>query len=478
MPVATFMAGMFSNDEPILRLLDAGAGVGSLTAAWVAAACARRPKPKSIEVTLFEIEAGFQPLLQKTIDECRSIAGAAGVSFDAEVRHEDFVEYAAASIGDLFASKAPAFTSTILNPPYRKLNTASRTRQLLESVNAGTTNLYAAFVALATRLLRPGGELVAITPRSFCNGPYFRSFRSEFLRSMSLRRVHVFEGRNTAFSEDGVLQENVIFHAVKAEKKAPRVKISSSNHPTEEDCSSRSVPLREVVVPGDPDSFIWITAERSAQRVVEKMRRLTHSLGSLGLAVSTGRVVDFRAKAHLLKDPTRDSVPLIYPGHFSSGWVAWPRPGYKKPNAIAKNSGTALLLVPAAVYTLVKRFSSKEERRRVVSAVFDPKRVECSAVGFENHLNYFHASGDGLTMPLAKGLCTFLNSTVVDDYFRQFNGHTQVNATDLRSLPFPSREDLVALGSAAPDSLLEQADLDALVDRVIFNEMTARAATA
>jgi len=34
----------------------------------------------------------------------------------------------------------------------------------------------------------------------------------------------------------------------------------------------------------------------------------------------------------------------------------------------------------------------------------------------------------------------------VDDYFRRFSGHTQVNATDLRLLRYPGRRDLEELG--------------------------------
>ncbi len=63
-------------------------------------------------------------------------------------------------------------------------------------------------------------------------------------------------------------------------------------------------------------------------------------------------------------------------------------------------------------------------------------------VGFENHLNYYHREGGGLPISLARGLVAYLNSSFADTYFRQFNGHTQVNATDLRSLRYPRIEQL------------------------------------
>ncbi len=61
-------------------------------------------------------------------------------------------------------------------------------------------------------------------------------------------------------------------------------------------------------------------------------------------------------------------------------------------------------------------------------------------------MNYYHSNGAGLAPDLARGLSAFLNSSLVDAYFRQFNGHTQVNATDLRSLKYPSCAALEALG--------------------------------
>ena len=94
-----------------------------------------------------------------------------------------------------------------------------------------TSNLYAAFVWLAACLTRPGGEIVAITPRSFCNGPYFRRFRKALLGLIDLRHIHVFQSRKEAFAEDSVLQENVIFHGIRGEHQETTVKISVSRGP-------------------------------------------------------------------------------------------------------------------------------------------------------------------------------------------------------------------------------------------------------
>lgn len=89
-------------------------------------------------------------------------------------------------------------------------------------------------------------------------------------------------------------------------------------------------------------------------------------------------------------------------------------------------------------------------------------------VGFENHLNYFHDNGHGLGSYLAKGLVVYLKSTLVDSFFRQFNGHTQVNATDLRKLQYPTREELEHLGQKVGDNF-SQEKIDKLMDELITN---------
>jgi hypothetical protein len=111
---------------------------------------------------------------------------------------------------------------------------------------------------------------------------------------------------------------------------------------------------------------------------------------------------------------------------------------------------------------VVRRFSWKEEARRIVASVVTPDTFpDAPMLGFENHLNVFHEDKHGLPETLAYGLAVFLNTTAVDENFRRFNGHTQVNATDLRLMKYPDRRMLMALGKwAQKQTAITQAMMD------------------
>jgi adenine-specific DNA-methyltransferase len=239
--------------------------------------------------------------------------------------------------------------------------------------------------------------------------------------------------------------------------------ISSSSGEHGDLIAESVLPFAEVVHPHDAEQFIHIPSAPGHAVAKETLGGLRSSLVSLGITVSTGRVVDFRLKHALRREPENGTVPLVYPCHFNGGTVHWPKPEGRKPNAILHNDETRPWLVPSGVYLLTKRFTSKEERRRLVACLFDPDDVKADWLGFENHLNYFHAGGHGLDRRLAVGLFAFLNSTVVDQYFRRFSGHTQVNATDLRQLAYPDRDTLQAIGAEMNALDLSQDGIDELV---------------
>ena len=84
-----------------------------------------------------------------------------------ELLGADFINWTTDRFGGLRLTEPPVFTHIIMNPPYRKVASSSRERSLLRYVGIDVPNLYAAFLTLGMRLLAPGGQMVAITPRSF-----------------------------------------------------------------------------------------------------------------------------------------------------------------------------------------------------------------------------------------------------------------------------------------------------------------------
>ncbi len=482
LPIGRFMASLFSATHGDVRVLDPGAGVGSLTAAFAERVCAESVRPTSVEFVCYEIDAVLATYLGGTLAQVEARCQEARIEAMCQLLKKDFIlHHRVDRQPDLFDGNTNddlRFTHAILNPPYRKINVGSDYRAALRRAGLETSNLYSGFMFVAAQHLRAGGEMVAIVPRSFCNGLYFKPFRERFFSMMSLRHVHVFEKRNHAFRDDDVLQENIIIHAVK-DRGASGVTISTSCgagfevDPTRRECAAedmtrRTVPYHAVIHDGDPDLFVHIAADETEQGVVDRMARLTASISDIGVEVSTGPVVDFRLKGDLCSEPGDGAVPLLYAAHFQGGTLSWPKV-MRKPNAIRLSSASRKWLwANRGNYVVTRRFTSKEERRRIVASVY-ASDLPGELVGFENHLNVFHWGREGVSRALAVGLSLFLNCSLVDRYFRQFNGHTQVNATDLRSLRYPDRATLEHLGERYDNQGISQQDIDTIIEKEIFH---------
>lgn len=458
--IADFMTEMFKKSKATsnIRILDPGAGEGMLGISLL-----KYLNNKHI------INSTFIELDKKTFEKLSENVDAIGASSTTLI-NEDFIN-AAFSL----EANAEKYTHIILNPPYFKLNVNSAASKLLKHEGIKVTNIYAAFLWLSARLLDDHGELVAIIPRSFCNGPYFESFRQYIANGYSINHIHLFTSRNKAFSEDKVLQENIII-SISKEKQSKTVKITSSSDQIFNDVETRNVSHKEVLIPGDKSKIIHIPEPNKG---ISLNDYVSNSLQDLGLKVSTGPIVDFRSREAIKAQPSKSTIPLLYPSHVSGYKVYWPSDSFKKhgqyyvpPNSKQIPLGVEKVLHRTVLpldgyYVIVRRFSSKEEKRRIFAAIVEPELIGTSEVTFENHLNYFHLDKHGIDKKLAYGLCAYLNSSLIDTHFRRFSGHTQVNVTDLKSLPYPSVETLRKLGDALNS-------VDSLMDDIVSKEILGK----
>jgi adenine-specific DNA-methyltransferase len=374
-PVARFMASLFPPATlQTCRLLDAGAGVGALSCAFLDRwATTKELSFQSAEVQAYEIDDALRAHLETTLT---SYAGRLPVTY--KVSSGDFIWEAASKS----LQGSARFTHAILNPPYKKINSASEHRLILRRVGIETVNLYSAFVALSLVLMQPGGQLVAIIPRSFCNGPYYRPFREFLLHHAALRHMHLFGSRTKAFKDDDVLQENIIIRLERGGAQGD-VTVSNSTDDSFADLVTHEHPFDRIVFPEDTERFIHVPTSLG-RNTIERAPGIHFSLAEIGIGISTGPVVDFRLQEHIQQKPTRGTVPLLYPGHFSGHATQWPKEGIKRGNAIKLNSDTKKWLYPNGFYTVTRRFSAKEERRRIVASVVTPDTFpEAAMLGFE-----------------------------------------------------------------------------------------------
>jgi adenine-specific DNA-methyltransferase len=327
----------------------------------------------------------------------------------------------------------------------------------MEKIVHGQPNIYAFFMALAARLLKPDGQIVAITPRSFCNGLYFRGFRHWYFERVALDHIHIFESRTETFKHSNVLQESIITKAHRLGAPSSTIAITASFGADLVNRVQRSeIPASDIIDNSSGDCVIRIPGGRGDREIMQFVESFPRRFAEMGLRISTGPVVVFRATEYLLTDATdKTAVPLLHAHNVKPFATSWPLAKNGKHKAFRSCGDSLRLLVPTRNCVLIKRFTSKEEKRRLTAACLLKADFPYPYVGIENHVNYvYHAERD-LTEDEVFGIAALFNSTLIDRYFRTISGNTQVNATEIRAMNFPELKLLSRIGEQVRHHLAE-----------------------
>jgi adenine-specific DNA-methyltransferase len=445
------MAGLFSKIPQRFRLLDPGAGAGALTAALCDRVMQLRT-PRRLEVHLFENDAEVIDLLESTMRACRERLLQASHALTYQIHAEDFVLSSASALAGqrtLFDSAldlAP-FDGVITNPPYFKVSKGTHHARVMKRVVHGQPNIYAFFLALAANYLRPGGELVAITPRSFCNGLYFRGFRQWFFERMGLEHIHLFDSRTDTFKEAGILQESVVTLTRRLGQPCPQVTVTRSVGRDLTDLRQESLSIATVLDETCGDMVVRIPETANDARILKTVESWPTRFAETGLRISTGPVVMFRTTRFLLpRTDGKRSVPLLAAHNIRPFTMAWPIKKRDWPVAFVDCVESQKHLVSTRNYVLIKRFTSKEERKRLVAGCVFAATQKYARLALENHLNYIYHAERELTDEETLGIAALFNSMLLDRYFRTISGNTQVNATEIRTMRFPDLTSIYRIG--------------------------------
>jgi adenine-specific DNA-methyltransferase len=456
-PVARYMAKQLGQIQDGATLLEPAIGSAVLVCAVIEQLIVEK-RPLEISIIAYETDKELCDVSGGVLHILSQEAEKIGIKINWQVFQEDFVLACLPdeqpSLFSSIESKQKIFSYVISNPPYFKLNAEDKRVKAVAGKLNGHTNIYTLFMALSAKLLSPQGKACFIVPRSFCSGVYFSEFRRDLLKAVTPLSVHLFQSRDNLFRDDDILQENVIFCFEKLPQPqqnrywAGHINVSSSKNEQslENGSVSRQVSFRHFLSDHDGLLLFRLPTGILDEQILEAADKWEGSLEKYGFQVSTGRVVAFRAKG-LLKDQVQldsGTAPLLWMQNVKPYEVEYPLLRFDKPQVISANDPS--LLMPNANYVLLRRFSAKEDKRRLVCAPFLGEKFNFEQVGFENHLNVIFKKRGTLSSSETIGLSAILNSAIIDRYFRIVNGNTQVNAAELRIMPIPPLEVIKNIG--------------------------------
>jgi len=267
------------------------------------------------------------------------------------------------------------------------------------------------------------------------------------------------------FTKDKVQQESIILTCSKGTA-LPSVSLSFSEGV--HDLGSRAtknVPLSVVLHPSPSGPVLRLPKEVNDGLAVALIDSLSFNLQTLGLSVSTGPVVAFLAKAYI---QSKGPFPLLWMHNVKPMRIEWPLSSLIKDQHMSSLTPHKLLVPSSKNMVLIRRFSAKEQARRIVAAPIRKEELNQSHLGLENHLNFIREKVGEMSWEVALGLASLLNSKLYDRYLRVSSGNTQVSATELSLLPLPAREVIESLGKRVLDEDFlckeDLADIDALVE--------------
>lgn len=449
----------------VVRILEPSAGAGILASAVVEALIALPSRPAHIDLLMFEKDPRLIPVLEDLASQMAQTCKGAGVVLDWVVRCEDFL------LSDLAVNGQPIDSLlTIANPPFFKINKSTDPRAHHHAYAVyGQPNVYGLFMAACARLTAPNGRWCFIVPRSWMNGQYFQAVRQSMFRYLAIDSLHAFESRTDSFEADKVLQETAIIWASGriATTSCPSISLTRSQGVSDLESAAYQMLAVEQVIANDESAIVSLPTKGT-----ELLAGLRATLSSHGLKVSTGPVVAFRAQHFICEISKVDTVPLLWLQHVRQQQVCWPI--QKKREHIRVCDLSAWMLVANEPMVLVRRFSPKEDHRRVTCAPY-VDLLPSPLLGLENHLNYIRRPSGQMSAREVRGLAAFLSSSVVDAYFRSLAGSTQVNAAELRRLPVPSMAVIEYIGahvSSNPDLI----EIDNIVSHALASESLDRLA--
>lgn len=357
---------------------------------------------------------------------------------------DDTLKLFAAEDGALFYDRRTPllknrFDFVVGNPPYFKIKGLGEDlKNVFADSLYGHPNAYGIFIHAGIGMLKKGGRLGFIIPRSMLAGLYFKNLRAFINRETSVREIVYLSDRKKVFGS--VLHGTMILSLQRDVATGHDITVSFADSLKDMETKMPAITVKkEYVIRRLNGTTVWFVADsREIYNIIDRIIKRHPILcdPEINCCAKTGQIVWNRVKPLLSEKTGTDILPLIWAtdiGKFSFSFnkMKTARPSFLK--VTPKTEG----LIVRNRSILIQRVTADEQPSRVVACI--PEEFCNKAAGgyfVENHLNIIQPETMTASVDLYF-ILGVLNSEIVDFFFRAMNGNTQVSATELNLLPMP-----------------------------------------
>lgn len=448
--IARLMASYCDLTKLTLRILDPGCGTAILTCALIEHLVETRNDIELIDLVAYETDPELISFSQKTLTYLKKWLSEKGIRFQYLLHIHDFILDNAKALKENYNGEQ--FDLIISNPPYFKLAKDDEKTIAAKELVSGQPNIYSIFMGIAAKLLSENGELIFITPRSFASGNYFKAFRELFFNTVQIDKIHLFNSRKDTFNRDSVLQETVVIKAIREEINPNKNVLVSSSIGIKDifEPTIKYFNSSELIDLNSKEKILHLPTSDKEENILNLVSTWQNVLTDFDIKISTGPVVSFRALEFIQNNYENGTVflaPLFWLHNVNKMILEWPKQLKEKGQFIRVENSSKSLLLPNKNYILLRRFSTKDDKSRLIAAPYFCNYVKSDFVGVENKVNYIYRKDGHLDRNEVVGLCALLNSELFDTYFQIFNGNVNVSATELREMRFPPLENIKEIGN-------------------------------
>ena len=439
-----------------IKILDPGCGTAILSCALIENLSIKNSQLKLIELTVYETDKELIPFTIKSLNYLKNWLQKKQISLQYYFHSNDFILENSDCLknnGTLFSNITGSFDIIVSNPPYFKLPSDDNRAVAAKEVVNGHPNIYSIFMAISAKLLKENGELIFITPRSYASGSYFKVFREYFFKLIQIDKIHLFTSRKDTFTRDNVLQETLIIKGSRKQKinQDHQVVISSSHGLKDiKNPQLKTFSQKDLIDINSKEKILYLPINDFEESILNIFKNWKGNLNKYNIEISTGPVVSFRACNYIIEDFENGNVPLaplFWLHNVKQMILEWPNLRPNKGQYIKIQNESKSILIANKNYVLLRRFSSKDDKSRLIAAPYFCNFVDSDFIGVENKVNYIYRPKGHLDRSEIVGLCALLNSNLFDSFFRIFNGNVNVSATELREMPFPPIQTIKEIGN-------------------------------